>query len=130
MILPVRIDHAKEVHIQDANKDEKHDHGRVHHVHDRFVALGKIRGVDVPELALFVDVIAGLLPRLLLIDLGKRTVHPVDVLEEGADHVAVEENFALELGVVEEHQDEGNGADAVCSQSERLKVFKLLQNAN
>ena len=86
--------------------------------------------MNVPKLALFVDVIAGLLPWLFLIDLGKRTVHPVDVLEEGADHVAVEENLALELGVVEEHQDEGDGADSVCSQSERLKVFKLLQDAN
>ena len=97
MVLPVRVDYAKEVHIQDTKDDEKHDHGRVHHVHDRFVALAEICGVDVPELALCIDVITGLLPWLFLIDLGKRTVHPVDVLEESADHVAVEENFALKL---------------------------------
>ena len=117
MVPPVRVDYAKEMHIQDAKKDEKYDHGCVNHVHDRFVALGEVRGVDVPELSLFVDVIAGLLPRLLLIDLCKRTVHPVDVLEQSADHVAVKENFALELGVIEEHQDEGDSADAICSQS-------------
>ena len=99
-------------------------------VHNRLVALFKISGVDVTELTLALDVITGLNPRLLLINLGKRIVHPINILEQSAEHVAVKEEFALELGVVEKHKDEGDRANPICSQSERIKLIKLLQNAN
>ena len=108
VVLPVRIGHAKEVHIQDALKDEKEDHECVDEVHNYFVAFSDTRGVDVAELTFSIDIVAGLLPRLLLINFGKRTVYSVDILEKSAEHEAVMEELALKFCVIEEHQNEGN----------------------
>ena len=109
VVLPVRVDNAVEMHVNNSNCYEHKRECSVNDVLNRLVTLFQVCCLDVLEFTLAVHLVTNLSPGCFLLNLLKNIVESKTIHEKGAEHETVEEKLPLEICVIEEHENEGDG---------------------
>ena len=126
-VLVVAIDYHHEVDLHASKEDKEEGHSCENNVAHFTAALVHRAISKWLEITLLLDILAGLVPRLLVVDLIESHVDSEEILDSFAGDVSNGKEHSLLLGVLDQLPEENRSTSEVEPKPYRIPFFNLLE---